>query len=108
MADIRSSSLTGLIPLRARALGVHVRRPGCTPASLAEEGFANKSGIVPSGQQVMRMASIIEPDRQLVLDWYRNAPIAEFAFVSAEQLVAMGRASAVIEFLQAIRRGDRD
>ncbi len=64
--------------------------------------------IIPTALAVLYVAVQIEPSSERVLEWYLYTPIAELGYLTAEQLVSMGRASVVIEFLQSVSRGERD
>ena len=57
---------------------------------------------------VLELARRIEPDIAAAIHWYRHTPIAELDGRTALQLVAQGRADAVMDFLRAIGAGDRD
>lgn len=65
-------------------------------------------GRIPAAQAVLRVAAQIEPEPAAVMDWYRQERIAEFGHLTAEQLVSLGRAEAVVVFLCSIRDGQRD
>ena len=96
------------LPLRELLLQAYSDNPLDEPISpLGDHGYSTLSRIIPSALAVLRVAAGMEPDPLQVLDWYRHTRIAELGFLSAEQLVAMGRAPVVIDFLQSIRRGDR-
>lgn len=95
--------------LRALLMEAYADDPRDEPISpLGEHGYTTLSRIIPSALAVLRVAAHIEPDPEQVLDWYRHARISELGFFTAEQLVEMGRAPVVIDFLQSIRRGQRD
>ena len=55
--------------------------------------------------RVLSAAMEINPDRVRAIYWYRNAPIAEFGHRTAEQLVAQGKAEAVVSYLASIASG---
>lgn len=74
-------------------------------APLGEHGHSTMVRIIPAALAVPRVAAQIEPETEWVMDWYRRTRIAELGQLTAEQLVAMGRAPVVIAFLQSIRDG---
>ncbi|HET6433740.1 hypothetical protein [Dyella sp.] len=76
-------------------------------APLGEHGYTTLARVIPSALAVLRVAARIEPEPHWLMDWYRHTRIAELGHLTAEQLVAMGRAPVVIAFLQSIRRGVR-
>ena len=57
---------------------------------------------------VLELARRIEPDVAAAIHWYRHTPIEELDGWTALQLVAQGRADAVMSFLRAIGEGCRD
>lgn len=57
---------------------------------------------------VLELARKIEPGVVTAMHWYRNVPITELGDLSAQQLVARGRAESVVAFLKSILRGDRE
>jgi hypothetical protein len=57
---------------------------------------------------VLRVAAEVEPCPKAVMQWYRHTPIRELGNLSAERLVALGRAEMVIAFLRSIRDGARN
>lgn len=94
--------------LRTLLFEAYSNDPGDEPISpLGEHGYATLSRVIPSALAVLRVAAHIEPVPERVLDWYRHTRISELGFFTAEQLVGMGRAPVVIDFLQSIRRGQR-
>jgi hypothetical protein len=50
---------------------------------------------------ILRMAAALEPDHVEAMVWYRNDPIAVIDGLTAAELVARGRATAVLAFLRA-------
>ena len=96
------------LPLREMLLQAYSQDPGDDPiAPLGEHGYATFSRVIPSALAVLRVAARIECDPTKMLDWYRCTRIDELGYLTAEQLVALGRAPVVIGFLQAILRGER-
>lgn len=94
--------------LRALLLDTRINDPRDEPiAPLGEHGYSTMVRITPAALAVLRVAAQIEPEPEWVMDWYRHTHIVELGHLTAEQLVAMGRASVVIAFLQAISDGLR-
>ncbi|MGC1549150.1 MAG: hypothetical protein WA777_11540 [Rhodanobacter sp.] len=58
--------------------------------------------------EVLRIASAIEPDQRAVMSWYRDDGIAEFSNRTAHQIVNDGEANHLLRFLRAIMVGLRD
>jgi hypothetical protein len=50
---------------------------------------------------ILKMAAMLEPDPIEAMVWYRNVPIAVLDRLTAAELVAQGRAPAVLAFLRA-------
>jgi hypothetical protein len=95
--------------LRALLLDAYSNDPRDEPiAPLGEHGYTTLSRVIPAALAVLRVAAHIEPVPEQVIDWYRHTPIQELGLLTAEQLVEMGRAPVVIEFLQSILRDQRD
>jgi len=76
-------------------------------APFGEDRYTTLAKLVPAALAVLHVAAQIEPEPEWVLDWYRRTRIAELGQLTAEQLVAMGRAPVVVAFLQSIRDGAR-
>lgn len=57
---------------------------------------------------VLAAATELEPDLAEAVAWYLLAPIAELDYLTAGELVARGRAQAVLGFLRAVIDGKRD
>lgn len=77
-------------------------------APIGDSSYSTMFNLIPAALAVLREAANIEPDPLAMKDWYRQAAIAELGYLTAEQLVALGRAAAVISFLRSIRNGTRD
>jgi hypothetical protein len=56
---------------------------------------------------ILRLALSIEGDPTRLEEWYRSTPIRELGALTAQQLVAQGDSTLVINFLWSIRRGER-
>lgn len=80
----------------------------CLIAPVGEHGYSTIFSLIPAALAVLRVAVEIESDPAEVLDWYRSARIAELGNLTAEQLVSIGRAETVIEFLRSIQAGGRN
>lgn len=76
-------------------------------APVGEYGYSTLFGPIPAALAVLRVAAEIEPRPTAVMEWYRRTPIRELGNLSAEQLVALGRAEMVIAFPSSIRDGTR-
>jgi len=68
--------------------------------------FSSLFGIVPDVLAVLRTAAKIEPNHARLMQWYRNERIESLGHFTAAQLVDMGRASVVIDFLRSIRNAE--
>lgn len=77
-------------------------------APVGDDSYSTTFNLIPASLAVLREAAGIEPDPPAMKDWYREVPIAELGYLTAEQLVALGRAAAVISFLRSVRHGTRD
>lgn len=102
-ASTRRRAVPSLGSLVAEAYGAD---PADRLISPVGEGlYSTLFGLIPAALAVLRMAAAMEPDPSALMAWYRHTPIAELGYLTAEQLVALGRAEAVIAWLQA-RDGD--
>lgn len=77
-------------------------------APVGENRYSTMFSLIPAALAVLRTAAQIEPDPHTTMDWYRRTPIAELGYLTAEQLVALGRTEALIAFLQSVLEGARD
>lgn len=77
-------------------------------APIGERDYSTLFGRIPVGLAVLRVALEVEPDPGQLFAWYRRTRIAELGRLTAEQLVLLGRAEAVIAFLRSIRDGEGD
>ncbi|GAA0263389.1 hypothetical protein [Rhodanobacter caeni] len=77
-------------------------------APIGDNSYSTLFNLIPTTLALLREAACIEPDPRAMKHWYRHVPIAELGYLTAEQLVALGRAAAVIAFLRAVRSGARD
>lgn len=103
----RKSSAAG--SLRSLLSAAYAADPqDCLIAPVGEHGYSTIFSLIPAALAVLRVAAEIEPAPVEVLDWYRRARIAELGNLTAEQLVSLGRAEAVIVFLRSIQAGERD
>jgi hypothetical protein len=74
---------------------------------MGEGSYTTLFGIVSDGVAVMRMALEIDHHPERVKHWYAKDAIRELGGLTAKTLVSMGRADAVVSFLQSIRSGER-
>lgn len=77
-------------------------------APVNEESYSTVFSLIPAALAVLRVAAEIEPDPVNVMRWYRQTRIAELGYLTAAELVSLGRTEAVIDFLSSIRDGQRD
>lgn len=77
-------------------------------APISEDRYSTLFSLIPVALAVLRVAVEVEPDPAEVMYWYRNTRIGELGHLTAAELVALGRAEAVIDFLRAARDGQRD
>ncbi|WP_238530867.1 hypothetical protein [Rhodanobacter spathiphylli] len=103
---IRSSNNISLRKLLCAAYLADPRDQLISP--IGERDYSTLFGRIPVALAVLRMAAQIEPDPAAVMQWYRHTRITELGYLTAEQLVALGRAEAVITFLRSVRDGRRD
>lgn len=75
---------------------------------IGEHCYATLLGVVPDVIAVMRTAAEIEGRPDEVMAWFTATPIRELGSLTAERLIEMGRAEAVIDFLRSVRDGVRD
>jgi hypothetical protein len=76
-------------------------------APVGRQRCATLFGIIPDSLAVLRTAASIEPDQNQVMGWYTGDRIMELGDMTAEELVAIGRADEVITFLLSIGDGRR-
>jgi hypothetical protein len=74
---------------------------------IGEHGYSTLFGCIPAALAVLRVAAQIEAHPATLMRWYRHTRIAELGHLTAEQLVALGRAEALITFLCSVRDGER-
>jgi hypothetical protein len=83
------------------------RDPTRAGSALASTGHADRTmpsragSHVPAALAILRLAAALEPDAVEAMIWYRSIPIAVLDGFTAAELVAQGRAAAVITFLRA-------
>lgn len=73
-----------------------------------KRGYATRFGRTPGDLAVLRLAIEIEPCADELLTWYTSVRIHELGEFTAQRLVAMGRAEAVVDFLASVHDGSRD
>jgi hypothetical protein len=113
--EIATMISTSLIPplskpsLWSLTLAACAADPSNLPISpVGEHSYSTLSGQIPVALAVLRVAAEVEPCPKAVMQWYRHTPIRELGNLSAERLVALGRAEMVIAFLRSIRDGARN
>jgi DNA-binding phage protein len=79
----------------AKQAGVHRNTLSRTPASESVQRFLREA------LRVIRAATDIHGCVKQALFWYRNEPLSEFAYKTAEQLVSGGRAEEVLRYIVA-------
>ncbi len=80
----------------------HVHRSTVIRAPAAE---SVQSHIRMSLQVLAAVAEASGDDLQAAIFWYRNEPLASFAYKTAESMVAGGRATEVIDLLESFQAG---
>lgn len=80
----------------------HVHRSTVIRAPVAE---SVQSHIRMSLQVLAAMAAASGDDLQSAIFWYRNEPLAPFAYKTAESMVAGGRATDVLNLLESFQAG---
>jgi hypothetical protein len=101
----QSAAVTSLRTLLCAAYMADPRDRLISP--IGERDYSTLFGRIPVALAVLRVAAQVEADPAAVLRWYRHIRIAELGHLTAEELVALGRAEAVVEFLCSIRDGLR-
>jgi len=68
----------------------------------ADRGTPSRAGDhVSAALAILRLAAALEPDAVEAMIWYRSVPIAVLDGLTAAELVARGRTTAVLTFLRA-------
>lgn len=75
---------------------------------VGEHSYSTLFGLIPATLAVLRVAAAVEPDPSALQAWYLHTPIAELGYLTAAQLIELGRAEAVITFLRSVLDGCRD
>jgi Protein of unknown function (DUF2384) len=83
----------------AKIAGVHRTTITETPSNAKLQRFLREA------LRALSAAYEITHDRNRSLFWFRNTPIPEFGHRSAEQLIAEGKADAIIAYLSSIASG---
>ena len=106
LRPIRQHSAPSLPSMLLRAYSVDPRdRVIC---AVAGGRFSTVAEVIPAALAVLRVAAEIEPVPGKLLHWYQHDAIAELGFLTPEQLVSLGRADTVIDFLRSILGAERD
>ena len=109
MTGATSAKRSSISSLRSLAATAYRADPSDRLISpVGERSYSTMFGLIPAALAVLRMAAMIEPDPPAMLAWYTETPIVELGCLTAEQLVMLGRAEAVVVFLQSVRDGARD
>lgn len=89
------------IDLETLAEQAHVHRATvfCAPGSRGIQGFLRDS------LRVIKAASDVNGDLHKVLFWYRNEPLSEFGYLTAERLVSAGRTNDLMLYMTSIEAG---
>jgi hypothetical protein len=77
-------------------------------APVGDGAYSTLFGLIPEALAVLRVAAEIESDPDELLNWYSRSLISELGHLSAKQLVSLGRAVDVINFLRNAQDGVRD
>jgi Protein of unknown function (DUF2384) len=83
----------------ATLAGVHRTTVTETPTNARLQSFLREA------LRALSAAYEITRDRDRSIFWFRNAPIPEFGYRTAEHLVATGQTEAVIRYLTSIAAG---
>ena len=89
-------------PIQSLADRAHVHRNTVakTPGAPAIQGYLRNV------LKVIRVAlDLSQGDLNRSLIWFQNAPIAEFGYRTADELVAAGETEAVVKYLESILSG---
>ena len=109
MTATRSTHSAGRGSLRSLVDAAYMADPADQLiAPVSEHSYSTLFRLIPSTLALLRIVAAIEPDRAQAMRWYHQAPIAELGYLTAEQLVALGRTDAVIAFLRSVQAGARD
>ena len=68
-------------------------------------GAREVQAFMRSALRVLKAATDVSGDVNRALFWYRNEPLSEFGYKSAEQLVSDGRTEDVLRYLGAVEAG---
>ncbi|AIF48182.1 hypothetical protein [Dyella japonica] len=108
MAGIHSNTPIAKSSLQSQLLAAYAADPLDKLISpVGEHSYSTLFSLIPVSLAVLRVAAEIEPEPAAVMEWYQTTPIEELGHLTAEQLVALGRAEVVIGFLLTIRDGTR-
>jgi uncharacterized protein (DUF2384 family) len=83
----------------AQLAGVHRATVREAPSNLRLQSFLRES------VRVLAAATEVSGDQGKAMFWFRNEPIRDFGYQTAEKLVSAGKADAVIDYLQSIESG---
>jgi len=83
----------------ASLAGVHRATVREAPSNVRLQTFMREA------LRIIAMAKDISGDQAKAIFWFRNEPLRDFGFVTAEKLVSEGKADAVAAYLQSIESG---
>ena len=83
----------------ARQAHVHRNTVSRAPASRGIQDYLRES------LRVIKAATDLNGDLNTALFWYRNEPLAEFGYRTAETLVSEGRADDLLRFVSSLDAG---
>ena len=75
--------------------------------TLWTDNGAEDRALDPAVMEVVQLGRSIESDVTLFNEWFRTSPIWELGGLTAQELVARGDSTMVIEFLLSITRNER-
>lgn len=97
------------VPLRAMVVAASSADPrDKIIGPMGNRHYTTMFGVLPDTVAVLRTVLQIETDPIRVMQWYEGKKIASLGYLTASELVNMGRASVVIDFLKSIRKVECD
>lgn len=108
MSEVKTHKLHTRSSMRSLLESVYAAEPSDRVISqIDESSYSTLFHLIPVEVAVLRAAAELEPNPALVTIWYQETPIAALGQLTAEQLVAMGRAQLVVAFLRGIHNSAR-
>lgn len=83
----------------AALAGVHRATVREAPSNVRLQTFMREA------LRVIALATDISGDQAKAIFWFRNEPLRDFGYVTAEKLVSSGEVEAVVSYLQSIEAG---